>query len=348
MKKILVTGGSGFIGSNFLNMMVPRYSGYEFLNMDKLTYASHPENIDVSVAQADNYNFIQLDISKRDLVYAAISSFNPDVVINFAAESHVDRSIETPGLFIKTNVQGTLNLLEACKNIWNNKKDKLFLHISTDEVYGELGDTGLFTEETPYKPSTPYAASKAASDHLVMSYGRTFKLPVNITNCSNNYGPNQHIEKLIPRMVCLATHGEIMTVHGDGTDVRDWLHVSDHCEAVWQVMVNGVRGESYNVGGDSERTNIHVIERIREIIERETGLCLKDLLAYMPNRSGNDRRYGIDFSKIKNHLGWSPRINFQEGLEDTVKWYLDRRHRLSPISMDSITQTWSGCGKGPS
>jgi len=326
--RILVTGGSGFIGSNFLNMMVLRHPEHRFLNIDCLTYASHPDNILPEVERAENYSFAKIDITNVSAIESAVAAFCPDWVVHAAAESHVDRSIATPGLFVQTNVCGTYNLLEACRNTWKRLDNKVFLHMSTDEVYGELEDQGYFTEDSPYRPSTPYAASKASADHIIKVYGRTYGLPINITNCTNNYGPNQHIEKLIPRIISLALQESLLTVHGNGRLIRDWLHVSDHCEAIWLVLEHGERGKSYNIGGNSERTNLEVITKICEIVNLEKRIPCDELIAFVPNRAGNDKRYAIDFKFINESLGWSPKVSFDIGLLETVKWYLQRQYRL--------------------
>jgi dTDP-glucose 4,6-dehydratase len=323
--KILVTGGCGFIGSAFLNLMVPRHKENEFVNLDALTYAANPMNL-AGLEETGRYSFIKADISDEMQVRGVFQIEKPDWVVHFAAESHVDRSILGPKAFVQTNVVGTMNLLEACREIWGENEGHLFHHVSTDEVYGELGDEGLFTETTPYSPSSPYSASKASSDHLVRAWNRTFGLPVKITNCSNNYGPRQFPEKLIPIMILNAAEGRPLPVYGDGSNVRDWLHVDDHCEAIWQVMTSGKMGETYNIGGDAERTNIQVVEAICKAVATETGTDLdskRDLITHVTDRPGHDFRYAIDTAKIKSELGWQPAHTFEQGLSETVAWYLN-------------------------
>jgi dTDP-glucose 4,6-dehydratase len=329
MKKILITGGCGFIGSTFLNKMVHQHPECDFLNLDALTYAGNPKNIYPATQGASNYNFVKANISNKEIVDAVVSVFNPDAVVSFAAESHVDRSILDPNIFIQTNVVGTYNLLEACKKIWKNTKGKKFVQISTDECFGEAPPGIYFDESSPYLPSTPYAASKAAADHLVKSYARTFGLPINITNCTNNYGPNQHNEKMIPRMISLYIHNKLLTVHGDGSLTRDWLYVEDNCEAIWEVLKDGKEGESYNISGNNDKiSNLTLINRICEILYKETKIEYKDRIVFIPNRAGNDARYGIDCSYIKKTIGWEPSSNFEEKLTYTIKWYLQHHSRL--------------------
>lgn len=329
MSKILVTGGCGFIGSNFLNIMVNKYPKHIFLNIDSLTYAGNPKNIYPKTIASNNYNFVKADIRDKNLINIIISTFQPDIVIHFAAESHVSRSIDNPEIFIETNIIGTYNLLEACKNTWKDLNNKRFVAISTDEVFGETeNEEEYFTEKSLYKPSTPYAASKAASDFLVKTYGRTYGLPINITNCSNNYGPNQHKEKLIPRMISLYINNELLTIHGDGLLVRDWLYVEDHCNAIWTVAMNGILGESYNIGGNKYLTVLDIINKICDILYKETRIEYKDRMVFVPNRPGNDFRYAIDYSYIQRTLGWEPTSSFEEKLDFTIKWYLQHHSRL--------------------
>lgn len=323
--RILVTGGCGFIGSNFLNLMVARYPSIEFGNLDCLTYAANPANL-AETDDKSNYRFFRADLSYSDDVCAVLYDFKPDRVVHFAAETHVDRSILGPLQFVKSNIEGTFHLLEGVRELWSGDSDKLFHHVSTDEVYGDLGPTGAFTEETPYAPSSPYSASKASSDHLVRAWHRTYGLPVTISNCSNNYGPYQFPEKLIPLMILRALSEEPLPVYGDGSNVRDWLHVTDHCEAVWTIMQDGKRGHTYNIGGDSERTNNQVVTEILSAITQLTGKDLKrlrSLVSYVTDRPGHDRRYAIDSTKLKTELSWKPAIGFEEGIHQTVKWYLD-------------------------
>jgi dTDP-glucose 4,6-dehydratase len=322
--RILVTGGAGFIGANFLNLFVPRYPEHVFINVDKLTYAANLASLQ-DVERCTNYLFVQSDITDAHAVLGLFRGYQPDLVIHFAAESHVDRSILGPGEFIQTNVVGTFNLLEACRALWEPPTQGLFHHVSTDEVYGSLPETGAFTEQTRYDPSSPYSASKAASDHLVRAYHRTFGLPVKITNCSNNYGPRQFPEKLIPLMILNALAGKPLPIYGEGRNVRDWLYVEDHCEAIWTVIEKGRVGETYNIGGNSQKTNIDVVKTICRTLAEETGRSTEEfeqLITFVPDRPGHDLRYAVDASRIANELGWLPRESFATGLRRTVRWYL--------------------------
>lgn len=324
MTRILVTGGSGFIGSNFLSLMVPRHPEHEFLNLDALTYAGNPLSL-AAIEDRPNYRFARVDIADAEAVDRIFADFDPEWVFHFAAESHVDRSIVGPGAFIQTNVVGTFTLLDACRRHWRDFTGRVFHHVSTDEVYGSLGADGHFVETTAYDPSSPYSASKAGSDHLVRAWHRTYGLPVRITNCSNNYGPYQFPEKLIPVMILNALEGKPLPVYGDGGNVRDWLYVPDHCEAIWAVAERGEDGETYNVGGDSERSNLQVVHGICEAVARQTGrdeAALKGLITFVTDRPGHDFRYAIDASKIKAALGWTPSLGFEDGLDKTVAWYL--------------------------
>ncbi len=327
--KFLVTGGAGFIGANFLGLFVPRHPEHEFVNVDKLTYAANLASL-ADVAERPNYRFVRIDIADATAVDDLFDEVRPDVVVNFAAESHVDRSIARPREFVRTNVEGTFNLLEASRRIWdrswNGGKAGLFHHVSTDEVYGSLGPTGYFMETTRYDPSSPYSASKAASDHLVRAWHRTYGLPVTITNCSNNYGPLQFPEKLIPLMILNALEGKPLPIYGEGQNVRDWLYVGDHCEAIWAVVHRGRRGDTYNIGGNSELRNIDVIRMLLTTLAEETGRDraeLDALITFVKDRPGHDLRYAIDTSKLHNELGWSPTETFATGLRKTVRWYLD-------------------------
>ena len=322
--RIMVTGGAGFIGANFLNLLVPRHGEHHFINADKLTYAANLASLE-GIADRPNYSFVQLDIADPKAVAEGFEEHQPDVVIHFAAESHVDRSIEGPRAFIESNIVGTFNLLEEARKRWGDGNG-LFHHVSTDEVYGSLGDTGMFVEDTRYDPSSPYSASKAASDHLVRSYHRTFKLPVKVTNCSNNYGPLQFPEKLIPVMTLNAAEGKPLPVYGEGLNVRDWLYVTDHCEAIWKVVNEGKVGETYNIGGNNEVRNIDVVKIICKLVAKRQGMDvseLESLITYVKDRPGHDMRYAIDASKIEADLGWSPAETFETGFEKTVNWYLD-------------------------
>jgi dTDP-glucose 4,6-dehydratase len=321
---ILVTGGAGFIGSNFLNLMVPRYPDHHFINVDKLTYAANLENLS-SVSERKNYSLERVDIADRDAVFDVFKRVEPQVVVHFAAESHVDRSILAPESFIETNITGTFYLLEAFRGL-PKAQGQLFHHVSTDEVYGSLGPTGYFVEETPYDPSSPYSASKASSDHLVRAYHRTYGMPVKITNCSNNYGPYQFPEKLIPLMILNAYEGKPLPVYGRGENVRDWLYVDDHCEAIWAVIERGKLGGTYNIGGRSEKKNLDVVHTICELVAEAKGVPKEEtlgLIKFVEDRPGHDLRYAIDPSKVMHECGFSPKENFKSGLEKTVRWYLD-------------------------
>ncbi|MEX1362922.1 MAG: dTDP-glucose 4,6-dehydratase [Nannocystaceae bacterium] len=322
--KIVVTGGAGFIGANFLNHLVPKHPEHTFINVDKLTYAANLGSLE-GIASAGNYRLEVVDIVDFEAVDRVFSEHQPDLVVHFAAESHVDRSISGPRAFIESNITGTFNLLEAARKHWTDRAG-LFHHVSTDEVYGSLGDTGMFTESTRYDPSSPYSASKAASDHLVRSYARTFGLRTRITNCSNNYGPLQFPEKLIPLMVLNAVEGRPLPVYGEGLNVRDWLYVVDHCEAIWTVISDGKDGETYNIGGNNEVRNIDVVKEICAIVADLRGqpvAALEGLITYVKDRPGHDLRYAIDATKIRDELQWEPTETFATGLRKTVQWYLD-------------------------
>ncbi|WP_341809465.1 dTDP-glucose 4,6-dehydratase [Xanthomonas oryzae pv. oryzicola] len=324
----LVTGGAGFIGGNFVLEAVAR--GIRVVNLDALTYAGNLNTL-ASLEGNPDHVFVKGDIGDGMVVARLLQEHQPDAVLNFAAESHVDRSIEGPGAFIHTNVVGTLALLEAVRDYWKSlptaRSDAFrFLHVSTDEVYGTLGETGKFTETTPYAPNSPYSASKAASDHLVRAFHHTYGLPVLTTNCSNNYGPYHFPEKLIPLVIAKALAGEPLPVYGDGKQVRDWLFVSDHCEAIRTVLAKGKVGETYNVGGNSERQNIEVVQAICALLDqhrpRDDGKPRASQITYVTDRPGHDRRYAIDASKLKNELGWEPAYTFEQGIAQTVHWYL--------------------------
>ena len=337
MTNILVTGGAGFIGSNFLNLFVPRYPEYNFINLDKLTYAANLLNLK-GIENFSNYVFEQGDITDYSRVNKIIAQYNPDIVVHFAAESHVDRSILGPAEFIQTNIIGTFNLLEACRKNWRDslKKNKLFHHVSTDEVYGSLSlnDEKLFTETTPYTPHSPYSASKASSDHLVRAYYHTYGIPIKITNCSNNYGPYQFPEKLIPLMILNALNDKPLPVYGKGENVRDWLYVEDHCEAIWTVIQKGSIGETYNIGGNNEWKNIDIVNKICDILAEELKkdpIKFKKLITFVKDRPGHDLRYAIDSTKIKSKLHWQPRETFETGLRKTIKWYLSNQKWVDSI-----------------
>lgn len=326
---VIVTGGAGFIGANFLNLLVPKHPEHRFVNVDALTYAANLKSLS-GIAERENYAFARVDITDAAAVDAlfeseAAAGHAPDLVVHFAAESHVDRSILGPRQFVRTNIEGTFNLLESCRKHWK-RGEGLFHHVSTDEVYGSLGAEGFFEETTRYDPSSPYSASKAASDHLVRAYHRTYGMPVKITNCSNNYGPLQFPEKLIPLMILNAAEGKPLPIYGEGLNVRDWLYVTDHCEAIWTVIQKGEVGETYNVGGNNEKTNIDVVDSLCRLIAEETGGDVEKLLAlktFVKDRPGHDLRYAIDASKIEAECGWSPKETFETGMRKTVRWYLD-------------------------
>ncbi len=328
----LVTGGAGFIGGNFVLRQISR-GDVRIVNLDALTYAG---NLDTLAPVMDNPNhiFVQGSITDRTLIRELLDRYRPDAIINFAAESHVDRSIESPGDFIQTNVVGTFELLEAARNYWQaltgSQQNRFrFLHVSTDEVYGSLGKTGKFTETTPYRPNSPYSASKAGSDHLVRAYFHTYDLPTLTTNCSNNYGPYQFPEKLIPLMILNALEGKPLPVYGEGLNVRDWLFVADHCKAIERVLASGRPGEVYNIGGNNEKTNIEVVKTICSLLDElvPDSPCRphQDLITFVEDRPGHDLRYAIDASKIQRELGWKPEETFETGIAKTVRWYLDNR-----------------------
>jgi dTDP-glucose 4,6-dehydratase len=324
----LVTGGAGFIGSNFIRFMLDNHKKYRIINLDLLTYAGNLENLKDIETNA-NYSFIRGDICDRSLVERIVSENNIDYIINFAAESHVDRSIKDPEIFIKSNVLGTQVLLDIAKKYNINK----YLQISTDEVYGSLGSTGYFTENTPLSPNSPYSASKASADLLVRAYYKTFGLNVNITRCSNNYGPYQFPEKLIPLIIYNAINGKKIPVYGDGLNIRDWLHVNDHCSAIDSVLHNGKIGEVYNIGGNNEKTNIEIVKTIIKNISKklpQRGVS-ESLISFIEDRKGHDRRYAIDSTKISRELGWEPQISFEEGIGMTVDWYLKNTNWLNSI-----------------
>ena len=342
---ILVTGGAGFIGSNFLNLFVPRFPEHNFINFDKLTYAANLLNLK-DIENSPNYTFEQGDIADHSQVTKIFALHNPDIIIHFAAESHVDRSILGPAEFIQTNIIGTFNLLEACRKNWFDSLsiNKLFHHVSTDEVYGSLSlnDTNLFTETTPYAPHSPYSASKASSDHLVRAYYHTYGIPIKITNCSNNYGPYQFPEKLIPLMILNAVNDKPLPVYGKGENIRDWIYVKDHCEAIWTVIQKGVIGETYNIGGNNERKNIDIVNKICEILAEElikNPLSFKKLITFVKDRPGHDLRYAIDSTKIKSKLRWQPQETFETGLRKTIKWYLDNKAWVNTIKTGAY-KTW--------
>jgi len=342
MKNILITGGCGFIGANFIHFLVQDslFDG-KVINVDALTYAGNLESLkDLGDQYPDQYTFVHGDICDIPHMAEVFKTYEIDTVCHFAAESHVDRSILTPSAFIKTNIEGTFNLLEQAKQKGN--KFSLFHHISTDEVFGALGEKGYFREDTAYNPSSPYSASKAASDHLVRAYHKTYGLPVTITNCSNNYGPYQFPEKLIPLMINNALEDTSLPIYGDGRNVRDWLYVTDHCSAVWTVMREGVRGETYTIGGASEKNNLDVVSTICDILDEiQPSKKIKkrsELITFVEDRPGHDLRYAIDFSKIKRELGWEPKDSFESGIRKTIQWYLDHQNWVNRVKSGEYQQ----------
>jgi dTDP-glucose 4,6-dehydratase len=345
--RVLVTGGAGFIGSEVVRQMVS--SGLDVVNLDKLTYAGNPESL-LSVAHQPHYHFVKLDICDAQGLQAVLERFTPDAIMHLAAESHVDRSISGPKAFIETNINGTYTLLEAARHYWEKLPGQKqsafrFLHISTDEVYGSLGEDGYFTEQTPYSPNSPYSASKAASDHLVRAWHHTFGLPVLTTNCSNNYGPYQFPEKLIPLMIIHALQGKPLPVYGQGRNVRDWLYVGDHAEALQLVLEKGQLGETYNIGGLAEMANIDVVRQICQILDELNPDSLhcphSQLINFVTDRKGHDFRYAIDCSKIRRDLGWTPKENFATGLRKTIEWYVNNPTWWQRIQNGSYRQSQS-------
>ncbi len=332
-RKILVTGGCGFIGANFIRMLHSNYSHWRVVNLDKLTYAGNLKNLK-GISEGMNYRFVRGDICDRNLVDRLFLEECFNTVVHFAAESHVDRSITGPGAFIRTNIEGTFTLLEAARQsgFAGNVEEALpcFLHVSTDEVYGSLGQTGYFTESTAYDPRSPYSASKASSDHLASAYYHTYGLPVRITNCSNNYGPYQFPEKLIPLVFNNALNNKPLPIYGDGKNVRDWLYVIDHCQAIVEVLEKGRDGQCYNIGGNNEKQNLEVVILICDLLDKKLGLSesgqpRRSLITFVPDRLGHDRRYAIDATKVREQLGWEPQVSFVEGIEKTVDWYLNNQ-----------------------
>jgi dTDP-glucose 4,6-dehydratase len=349
MKNVLVTGGAGFIGSNFIRYLLKKEPGTMIWNLDALTYAGSLENLK-NLPDPERHSFLEGDICDQPLVEKTLREHKIDTTIHFAAESHVDRSIEGPGAFVRTNIQGTFSLLEAARKVWLDegqlpREAVRFHHVSTDEVYGSLGqDAPPFTEETPYDPNSPYAASKAASDHLVRAYGHTYDLPFTITNCSNNYGPYQFPEKLIPLMILNALQGEPLPLYGDGLQIRDWLHVEDHCEALLCVLRKGRVGETYNIGGNNQPTNLEIVQKICATLDDvapDSGVSPRDtLIQFVADRPGHDRRYAMDISKIRVDLDWEPRYDIEQGLRQTVLWYLENRAWLDAIILEKDYQSW--------
>ena len=333
-KTLLVTGGAGFIGSHVVRRLVINYPEYLILNIDKLTYAGNLNNLK-DIENKSNYKFFQIDITDKKAIDEIFQLYSVDGVIHLAAESHVDRSISNPDEFILTNVVGTLHLLNACKSSWSDFNGKCFYHISTDEVYGSLGDDGLFTEETSYDPRSPYSASKASSDHIVRAYGHTYNLPIKISNCSNNYGSFQFPEKLIPLMINNIKNKKFLPIYGKGENVRDWLWVVDHAIAIDLIYHEGVIGETYNIGGHNEWKNVDLVHLLCDVMDEKLHRPIGDsrkLITYVKDRAGHDMRYAIDASKIKNELGWEPSVTFEEGLRSTVDWYLSNEKWLDDVT----------------
>ena len=337
MKTYLVTGGAGFIGSNFVIYMLNKYSDVKIINVDKLTYAGNLENLK-SVESNPNYVFVQADICDKEAIQSLFDQYDIDYVVNFAAESHVDRSITNPEIFVQTNVLGTVNLLNIAKNAWavgdDQYKDGVkFMQVSTDEVYGSLGAEGFFMETTPLDPHSPYSSSKASADLFVKAYSDTYKLPVNITRCSNNYGPYQFPEKLIPLMINNTLQHKELPIYGDGMQIRDWLYVEDHCKAIDMVVRGGKLGEAYNVGGHNERPNIVIVKTILEYVKENVDPAVGEhMMKHVADRKGHDRRYGIDPEKIKRDLGWYPETTFEVGIKKTIQWYLNHKEWMENVT----------------
>ena len=338
-RSMLVTGGAGFIGCNFVRHILATEPDLRLVNLDALTYAGHLASLcNISESHGDRYRFVHADIRDLEVVRRVFSEHDIDTVVHLAAESHVDRSIDGPLDFIDTNIRGTANLLEAARSAWQNRRDVRFHHVSTDEVFGSLGADGLFSESTPYDPSSPYSASKAAADHLARSWHRTYGLPVTLSNCSNNYGPFQFPEKLIPLMILNAVSGKELPVYGEGANVRDWLHVEDHCSALGVILRRGTPGRTYNIGGNSERTNLEVVHTLCDLVDqiqpRSDGGSRRDQIRFVTDRPGHDLRYAIDADRIKSELGWEPSHTFEGGLRATVEWYLANQEWCEEVMRD--------------
>ena len=340
MKKILITGGAGFIGSHVIRLFVNKYPDYTIVNLDALTYAGNLENLR-DIENAPNYSFVKGDITDEAFINQLFTDQSFDAVIHLAAESHVDRSILDPLSFVKTNVIGTAVLLNAAKQSWKNSEGKLFYHVSTDEVYGSLGETGFFTEETPYDPRSPYSASKASSDHLVSAYFHTYGLPMVISNCSNNYGSHQFPEKLLPLMINNIVHSKPLPVYGKGENVRDWLWVNDHARAIDVIFHQGKLGETYNIGGFNEWKNIDIVHLLCSIMDKKLGRADGEsakLITYVKDRAGHDMRYAIDATKLNKELGWEPSLQFEEGMDKTIDWYLANEGWIQNVTSGSYKQ----------
>ncbi len=346
---VLVTGGCGFIGSNFIRLLQTQYPDWRVINLDKLTYAGNLGNLE-GVEENIQYCFVKGDIGDAELINEIFLQEKVDTVVHFAAESHVDRSITGPADFIQTNIVGTFTLLEGARKSWLEENfmenDPVFLHVSTDEVYGSLGTYGLFTETTPYDPRSPYSASKASSDHLVNAYFHTYGLPVIITNCSNNYGPYQFPEKLIPLVLHNCLEGRELPVYGDGKNIRDWLYVEDHCEAITAVLEHGKIGHSYNIGGNNEKENIEVVNIVCDLVDHKLGKLTpeqnrRSLITYVTDRPGHDRRYAIDASKIRDQVGWSPKTDFEQGISMTIDWYLANQQWVKAVTDGSYQEYYA-------
>lgn len=336
MKTYLVTGGAGFIGSNFVIYMLNKYKDIKIINLDALTYAGNLENLKVLEGN-NNHIFVHGNICDKELVQGLFKNYKVDYVVNFAAESHVDRSIIEPEIFAKTNVMGTVNLLNCAKEYWETKdgfkEGVKYIQVSTDEVYGSLGDTGYFTENTPIDPHSPYSSSKAGGDLMVKAYGDTYKMPINITRCSNNYGPFQFPEKLIPLLINNCLNHKELPIYGDGMNIRDWLFVEDHCKAIDMVINKGILGEVYNIGGHNERTNLQIIDTVIKYLNENVDSEITDnLKTFVEDRKGHDRRYGIDPTKIKDELGWYPETTFEVGIVKTIEWYLENKKWMENIT----------------
>jgi dTDP-glucose 4,6-dehydratase len=342
MRNVLVTGGAGFIGSNFVRYLLGQDPRVNIVNLDALTYAGSLENLK-DLPSAQRHKFVRGDINDRELVAGLLQSDEIDTIVHFAAETHVDRSISGPDPFIRANIQGTFSMLEAARQVWKDRQDVRFHHVSTDEVYGSLkpGEPA-WTEATPYAPNSPYAASKASSDHLVRSYGHTYGLPITISNCSNNYGPFQFPEKLFPLMILNAQAGKPLPVYGDGQQIRDWLYVEDHCEAIHAILASAKPGETYNIGGGNQPANLEIVETICDMLDEfePSGESHHRLVQFVADRPGHDRRYAMDITKIQRELGWQPRHSLTEGIQKTVAWYLSHPEWAQAIQKQKEYQQW--------